>query len=96
MTEKCGVSQGRFQIVGPGPRGKPIWFECLRTRGHVGPHLIQLMNGQYIAWEHDLCPEGECDYCDGDDPHLYCLSFWEVNNFMEISSLCLKPEYEGI
>ncbi len=45
----------------------------MRPEGHDGPHMIQRLDGRYVVWGEDLCPEGECAYCDSEDPTDHCL-----------------------
>ncbi len=83
--ETCDWIISRFDIIGidqfTAQRGEWGSGDCLRPKGHKGPHLIKRIDrigGQYVVWEQDCCKPGTCDDCDGEDPADYCLAYGEV------------------
>ncbi len=95
---KCDYLIDRPEIVGVRrytvPDSEYVSRSCLREDGHEGPHLILILSGAYITWEKDLCPYGECEYCDDEDPTEACLAFGEVDTAEEVNKYLQDSTYK--
>jgi hypothetical protein len=65
-STKCGIIVPRRRdILGEG--SDEYLPECIRGRGHRGPHVFLTPEGKYIAWEDDwscgCCKPEEDDRC---------------------------------
>lgn len=87
----CGILVSRRDIVG----GEDMNFECIRGENHDGPHLILQAGGAYIIWDTDLCPPGECEDCDREDPVDYCLVYRQLTSALELQKYLYDPRYTG-
>jgi len=79
MSERCEHLTWDHHIVGldryVAHVGEEITQQCLRQKGHKGPHLIRQLlriGGRYVLWKEVLCPYGECEGCDSEDPYDNC------------------------
>jgi hypothetical protein len=70
--EVCGILTWDPHIT----RFSEVPLGCLRPEGHRGPHLIQLHDRSYVAYETDLLCD--CYGCRSDNPDEWCEIFWTV------------------
>lgn len=87
----CGTLISRRDIVGD----EDTYWACIRSKDHDGPHLARRLDWTYVFWDTDLCPPGECDDCDGEDPVDYCLYYGEITSARELQKYLDDPSYTG-
>jgi hypothetical protein len=73
VTYPCGIIFPAFSPSDPkDDRG------CCLDAGHSGPHKFKSMSGALVEWETDM--ECNCEMCQQDDSHDWCVTYWFVND----------------
>ncbi len=91
MLSRCDYLVSRTEIVGVSLGQVNKLCECLRPRGHEGPHLILNRNDQYILWIYDDtgC---DCEGCTSEDPNDWCIDYGNISNSLA-EELIFTSEY---
>lgn len=98
--KKCEHLMGRRDITRYDehslPSGEELHRACIRADNHHGPHLIKLIDGEYVIWQQDMCAPGECAGCDSEDPLDCCLIYSTVTSALELQKYLDDPKYVGL